>query len=595
MVELMRVVFPVILLWSKVRASMSGSDHTQLTVSSLDESQTNFSESVLQPEDQDEELEKSLSSQGSSLMELYPSTISQIGRAWHRQHVSEAADSVLRRYRRLRWLSNRSNLNHTFNITLRHTSSNPKKMNSKALVKMSSNSSLNRSFPRISNKRTDTALRSPLRTVTHLQDWQAERPSPGREGGSLKRDQRGPVLVMDFCSSGISSAQESSEPEEISLNQTFTVPQVSDYTSSSQQREQPTTLTISPITPCYPTTDASMDPSPRSNRLSLPTHAVQRAFTAQRPGCPMNVMETSAVVERSNIHYSPVRQGPLKTRLMAREGHGGSPYALSRSPRSDSLGSYSRELKKPRSMSAAPSSPLQRSTMLPRRLYPQDSYHPFQPKLYSPQSSAAAGQHRLKRRLSFDTSFLSSSVSYSPVELEDEFQKLYHRFVCQGKSSLSSSRPCHVCARSSEASRGHSSSALAALALSPHRSILRKRHRELDRDSHPQSKRSRDGYCAYSPGSKRHGKELLRHLFSPAGVEASHDNLSYRCSNDAMAQTFSVQQPSTRREGWMTLGRPASSAEFSGPGNEDYSQFVDSKEVHLAEQNCKVAVLLEDS
>uniref|UniRef100_A0A668AI21 Uncharacterized protein n=1 Tax=Myripristis murdjan TaxID=586833 RepID=A0A668AI21_9TELE len=492
---------------------MSVRDSMQLNASSLDESQMNSSETELQPEDQDEELEKSLSSQGSSLVELYPSMISQIGKAWHRQHVSEAADSVLRRYRRLRWQSNRGNLNRTFNVTLRHTNSNPKMMNTKAVLSRPSSSSQSRDFPRIPTKRSASVPQSPSHTVTSLQDWHTEKQSPRRQH-SLKKDLHRPVLVMDFSSSGILSEQDSYELKDNSLNQTFTMSQVSAHYSSSQQRQNPITLTASPRKPCCPTTGTSMDPSLRSDHLSLPSNTVQRV------GCPMYVTETST--DSASVHYSPVRQGSLRTRLMTREGHSGSPlaYTLSRSPRSDTVGNFSRESKKPRSLSASPSSPLHKSTMLPRRLYLQDSHVFSQPKPSSPQSSSAAGHHRFQRRLSFDSAFLPSSVSYPPRELEDEFQKLYHRFVCQGKSSFSNGRPCRVCARSSEVSRGHSSSALAALALSPHRSVLRKRHRELEWDSRPQSKRLRNGHLAYSPGSRRHGKEMLKHLLSPTGVGA---------------------------------------------------------------------------
>ncbi|KAG7228752.1 hypothetical protein INR49_008530 [Caranx melampygus] len=106
-------------------SGMSRGDTTQLTVSSLNESWTNVSETELQPEDQDKDLEMTLSSHG-SFVELYPSMISRIEKAWHRQNVSEAADSVMRRYRRWRRHSSRSSLNSTFIVTQTHTSSHPK-------------------------------------------------------------------------------------------------------------------------------------------------------------------------------------------------------------------------------------------------------------------------------------------------------------------------------------------------------------------------------------------------------------------------------------------------------------------------------------
>ncbi|TKS81519.1 Galectin-9 [Collichthys lucidus] len=77
-----------------------------------------------------------------------------------------------------------------------------------------------------------------------------------------------------------------------------------------------------------------------------------------------------------------------------------------------------------------------------------------------------------------------------------DFVKLYHKLVCQNKSSFF--HRLYLCQKS-EASRGHSSSSLAILALSPHRSLLRKRHRELGWDSHHQSRLFRDENCRPGP------------------------------------------------------------------------------------------------
>ncbi|XP_064190084.1 nascent polypeptide-associated complex subunit alpha, muscle-specific form isoform X2 [Anguilla rostrata] len=63
---------------------------------------------LAQPEEQDEELERTLSSQGTLLLDLYPSMLSQVGEAWRRQKVTEAANAVMRRYRRRGWRSSAS-------------------------------------------------------------------------------------------------------------------------------------------------------------------------------------------------------------------------------------------------------------------------------------------------------------------------------------------------------------------------------------------------------------------------------------------------------------------------------------------------------
>ncbi|XP_067453662.1 uncharacterized protein si:dkeyp-117h8.4 [Thunnus thynnus] len=489
---------------------MSRSDGTQLTVSSLEESERSVSETELQPEDQDEGLEMSLRNQGSSLVELYPSMITQIGRAWHRQHVSDAADSVLRRYRRWRRLSNRSNFNNTFNITLMNTKSKPRKMTSETLLEETFHSPLKRKFPGMSSRGAETAPLSPLHKVTSVQDWHTQFQSPRRDRGTPRREQHQPILVMDF-----SCLPETSEPRRSSLNQTFTVNQPSPP-SFSQQGAQPSFSTVS-SQPHYPSAKASLDLSPRLKRLPLSAHSAKTAC------CSTYASETTGVKERSDVYGSPVRQSPLKARMMIREDLGRSPppHAFSRSPKSDSV-SYSRESARSRSMAMFLSSPPKKPDMPLRTLNTRESHHSFQSQLHSPLSVTAAGRHKVRRHLSLDSSLPRSCVLYSQKELDDDFAKLYHKFVCQSKSSHFNGPPCRMCARSSDASRGHSSSALAALALSPHRSILRKRHRELDWGCHPQSKRSRDRYCTYSPGSKRHGKEMLTQLTQQPSADAHH-------------------------------------------------------------------------
>lgn len=508
---------------------MARSDTTQLTVSSLNESQRNFSETELQPEDQDEELEMTLRSHG-TLVELYPSMISRIERAWRRKNVSEAADSVLRRYRRLRQHSNRSNINNTFIVTLRH--SNPRQMTRK--IQIEENSPEKGQF-----MRTEYAPLSPL------QDWEAQQQSPVRERGLRRREQHHPILAMD-----LSGSSETSNPKEILLNETFTVSEL------TQLGEQPYTYSTSPSQSCYPTAKASFDLSLRARRLSLSAHSEQAV------GCSMFASEATAVKERPDIYGSPVRQSPLKVRMLT--SFSGSPHSFSRSPKGYSIESFSRETTRSPSLSTSLSSPLQEPTGKMRVLYPQGSNHSIQRQLPSPQSARAGGRVRLRRHLSFDSSQPSFRVSCSSKTLDEDFKKLYHKFVCQNKSSFFNGPPCRFCAGSSSANRGHSSSALAALALSPHRSVLRKRPRELGWNSHPQSKRSREEFYTYSPGSKRYGKEMLRHCLTPSELEQSHDDSSYSSSKHSGFQKVSTQQRSA--DTWMSRGRPLSAAEFPGVG-----------------------------
>ncbi|XP_069555320.1 uncharacterized protein [Brachyistius frenatus] len=476
---------------------MNTSDVSHLTVSLLDESS-------IQPEDHDEELQMTLRSHCSSLVALYPSMIGRIEKAWRRQQDTTAADSVLRRYRRWRHQPNRSRLNNTLVVVPRHASVNLKKTTSQALLEEKSSRPLKWGFTG-----AEDTFRSP---VTGSQSGRAQQRSPGKERGSLRREQHKPVLIMDF-----SGPSDIYKPREVSLNETFIVSQLPPP-EVSQLGEQASTYTLSPSRGGHPTGKASLQPFVRLRWLSLSAHSAQTA------GSSMYAAETCAGREKPDIYGSPVRQSLFKARMKSSPGH--SPHALLRGPRE-----HCEERRQPPSpRSGSLSCPPQRPGVPLRML---GSHQSFQPRLHSPQSAAAAaadGRHRFRRHLSFDSPTPSPPVYMSPQKVNEEFIKLYHRFVCQNKSSFSDSPPCHLCGRSSEAGRGNASSSLAALALSPHRSVLRKRHREISWDRHPRSKRLREEYGTYSPRSKHHWQEMLRRHLVPSESERPYRGFSFSSS-----------------------------------------------------------------
>ncbi|KAM9849283.1 uncharacterized protein ACBR49_008541 [Aulostomus maculatus] len=445
--------------------------------------QTTFSGTDFQPEESDKELEMSLSSQGSSLVDLYPGMISQIGRAQHRQRMSKAAHSVLRRYRKWRWQANRSSLEGTFNSTLRHANKPPQNTARKTTLKEAPSSPSNKQFPGVSRRRSETA------PLSALHDWNSQQRSPEGGRGSLRRDMHQPVLVMDFSRPSQSPRQKRDQ-----LNETFTVMELS-----------PSSLSQSTVRPswCYsPSAKASLDLSPRSRRLS---------HSGQPAGCSMSAPMFTTVKDSLVTSGSPARRSPLKARVVVRETLRGSPYAVSRSPPSDFVSSHSSEPLRSRPHTTFLSSPPRKFLMPQTVLEPRDSAHSPQP-----------ARLKLRRHLSFDSSLPSIHASYSQKDLDDDLKRFYHKFVCQSKSPLNGP-PCQMCARASEARRDHSSRTLVALALSPHRFALKKRHRELDWENRPLSKRSREGYCTYSPGSKRHGREMLRRRLCLTELDFPHN------------------------------------------------------------------------
>lgn len=453
-----------------------------------------------------------LRSHGCSLAELYPSMINRLKQAWSRHHASEAADSVLRRYRRWRQQPNRSGLNKTFCLPLIQKTTSGERLGSPLRI---------RATPE-----------SPLKIASTRQDWRARQQSPGR----MRREQLQPVLVMDLC-----CASEGSKSKGFSLNQTYNV---------SEREEQPSSLAFSPSRPLPPPLELSL----RSKRLSV------AALSPQADGSSTYVRSTSAGTERPDAFGSPLRQSPLKATVVPSLSR--SPRASWRSPAARSVEGFSREPVRPRSMSdSLPSSP----KMPLRMLCPQDSHLSLRSQPSSPVSASASGRHRLRRHLSFDSSLPTSRASYSPKQLDEEFIKLYHKFVCQNKSSFFHGPPCRFCARSFELSRSLSSSSLAALALSPHRSLLRKRHRELSWGSHPQSKRLRDEYYVSSPGSKRRVKEMLQRRLSPFKPEKPRDRFSFSSSNCSLMSRFSAQQHEPQ-DTWLSRGHRVPAGEFSGLG-----------------------------
>ncbi|XP_047442929.1 uncharacterized protein si:dkeyp-117h8.4 [Mugil cephalus] len=438
---------------SRCSGQFYADDYGKSSVSSEDDSRSSFSQVELQPEDEDEELQMSLSSHGNSLVELYPSTISRIGRAWHRQHLSEAATSVLRRYRRWRRQSNRSSLNSTFDVTLRRASVSPTQPTPKVLVMDMS--------------------RSP----------EERQHTPGKERGSLMREQHRRDRV------------------ETPLRKNYTVSQPSP-SKPCQPGKQGSLSSVSPSRLYCHAAKAPVDSPLRPRRLSL------SALSAQAAGCSARASETASDVERSDIYGSPVRQSPSKLRVMSIPSR--SPHAFSNRSREYSVEGNSRAYTSPQTLSTA----LQRPIVPLRRLH-------------SPQSAPTADiRQRRRRHLSFDSYLPQSPAPYSPKKVDEDFLKVYHKFVCQSKSMLFNAPPCSLCARSSDTSSGPSSSALASLALSPHRSALRKRYRELDECGKPQSKRFREKYCTYSPGSERHRKEMLRRRLIPTVMERPPGGLS---------------------------------------------------------------------
>lgn len=477
-------------------------DTSQLVLSSFDENSRNSSLLGPQPEDVDDELDMTFRSRGCPLADLYPSMVDRVKQACRRQHTTEAADLVLRRYRRWRQQPSRSSsFSNSLSAAPRHV---PHKQTAQ-------------------RERSDRSLKicdaaqSPLKVATNGQAWSALERSPGR----VRRPQSKPILVID-----LSHDSETSNPTEVSLNETFNVP----------EPKPPSTFDFSPSR-----STGSLEPTLRSKRLSLPGRSLQANGNCVH------------VTDRPGDSQSPVRQSTLRSKMQMILSR--SPRASLRSPGARSMEGFSREPKRHRSLSESLTSA---ANMPLRGFCPQTPHVPFTSQPSPKRSASTSGPRRFRRHLSLDSSLWANGSSWSPERLDDEFIKLYHRFVCQNRASFHHGPPCRFCARSFEVNRGHSScsssssSALAALALSPHRSLLRKRHREVSWESHPQSKRLRDECYVSSPGSKRHVKEMLRRRLSPFEPETSRDRISISPRSGNLLSKFNNQLHKPQ-DVWMSL------------------------------------------
>lgn len=448
-------------------AQNSGARHTGV----LDESQRNFTLLSDQPEDHDEVLEMSLQSRGTSLGERYPDMVSQIGMSWRRQQISEAADSVRRRYQRWR-KSTQSHSTNSSHIVQRQNSETSKRELFSKLHKSPLKS--------VTSTVTKAVSPSPVKIVTVSGQRAQHGRSPVRS--------EAPIVVMDMPAIF--------EESERIHNKTFTLSEPSLLYSTFNSR--PPRSCHSPNKP-FEDLDIRMKDSVMSLRRLQTLHPSvhDRNLIKEKYSSPVRTSPYKAKLtsrdnfnEQTDFYGSPTRTSSFKP-YTSKEIPQQSPFPHVASPKSPSMKqSLYKELKRSNSASNFVQTPSKLA--IPRTLaYPDQRLSPQQ---WSPQLTKPRSQnHGFRRHLSFDSSTQTwSRPSYSCKDFDDEFTKLYHKLVCLNKSSLLKGDPCRFCAKNTEASRGHTSSNLAALALSPHRPLLRKR--QLDLQSYPFSKRFRDDH-----------------------------------------------------------------------------------------------------
>ncbi|CAN9498932.1 unnamed protein product [Ophioblennius macclurei] len=457
---------------------MTGADVSQLTTSSADESPERFSQVELQPEDQDEDLQVTLSSNSSLLSDVYPDMISRIKTAMRKQHVCEAASEVLRRYHRFRKKPKRNYLNNTMvipNMTTREEQLQKETYSSPAR----------------------TVIRTETSPGTSL--WDA-RPSPGKERSSSSRKaERKPLLAMSLDCPFLNL-----KAKPISLNKTITV------------------MRASPSKP-----SASCCVSPRRSAKSATTSPSFHLKAFPSPARSTYVPEITSFNERSDRRSPRVERNPSYERMIADLSR--SPHTSYRSPKRDFASRAARSI----SLSPSLSSLSPKLTVRPAKVFAQTSQQSPRPWPRSPQPAAAG------RRL-FDSSLQTLPALTSPQQVDEEYKRVFHKYMCQKKWAGSPASPCCGCTHSSRVSGGHSS-VLSALALSPHDSFRRKRHREWDGSGHREAKHFRRE-CSVYPDRPSTSREMLRRCLYPAEPEAHRYSLpSSATRHEGFPRFFAVR------------------------------------------------------
>ncbi|KAL4635438.1 hypothetical protein GN956_G14270 [Arapaima gigas] len=370
----------------------SGVDSSCLLSSTMSDSHCS------QPEDEDEELEQTLRSQGSTLLDLYPSMLSQVGEAWRRQRVVEAGSTILRRYRRRIWFPN------------------------------TQKSSLNSSI---------------------------------RGQGVKNRRKRGVAYVMDTRGPTHSVL---SSPEE--TPQTAAPVCRVDRKSSSS----PLPAHVAMVTTPSPPRAGHSSPFLGSGRDRWASKGV---FTRLQQGVQASCPE----LKRYTVPGSPAR--------CSQHGQQGSITSIQ----------HFRDPEDHRQQTPAALKPCTRGSWSPPRRPGTDLFQ--------------AGRLPLKRRSSFSGFQVSQRAASKQIDLE--FQKIYHRFVCQARTSFLPRASAHTCCSPVSSLRkrealwpSSSSSSLAALALSPAWTRMRKRQREATCDLSPLSKRFCEWGVAHNVSPSRH-------------------------------------------------------------------------------------------
>ncbi|CAM4693153.1 unnamed protein product [Leuciscus chuanchicus] len=451
-----------------------------------------------QPKEEDEELEKSLSSHGSTLLDVYPSMLNQIGKAYRRHHVTDTARAVVQKYRRKQWQAGPTHHNSSFrkrhNCTLNKTTDisftnqSPVQRNISNCFKGSDKLQQNllknklKSSPlKNSSYEASACFYSPRRNSADVSGVTDE--STWTDLHLTREPEKNTARVIDLSTPPYSASPTFSD-QSPNLDQTYDVGQTShavpaSYVFTSPRQSIAGLSVIDQRGMSIISQPSSLGKDCFRDRLHSPVSSPQRGLIGVLSSSGKSSFRPSVLnrEKQFNLTASPKQRSPVHHLAHIEElrsPYGAKHVALS-SPRQHVYDRADRSLSK------------------------AEKPHHFTPS---------------KRQRSL--SGPQSAYSFNELQIDVEFRKLYHHFICRGTSSPCPSSHCHLCERHSKEtfqSPRFSSSSMSALALTPLRAKLKKRQRQPEVEESLRFKRFRES------------RSPLKHL-----------QLTNRCVNSAMSE-----------------------------------------------------------
>ncbi|XP_077077203.1 uncharacterized protein LOC143729722 isoform X2 [Siphateles boraxobius] len=451
----------------------------------------------LSQHEEDEELEKTLSSHGSTLLDVYPSMLNQIGKAYRRQHVTDTARAVVQKYRRKHRQAGATHHNSSFrnrhNYTLNKTTDNsftnqsPVQRNISNCFKGSDKlqnllKNKNKSSPlKNSSYEASACFYSPRRNSADVSGVTDE--SPWTDLHLTRKPEQNTACVIDLSTPPYSASPSFSD-QSPNLDQTYDVGPTShavpaSYVFTSPRKSKAGLSIIDQRGRSIISQPSSLDKDCFRDRLHSPVSSPQRGLVGVLSSSGKSSFRPSVLnmEKQLNSTASPKQRSPvhhLAHTEALRSPYGAKHVALS-SPRQHVHDHADLSLSK--------------------------AEKPFRFTPFKRQRSLSGPQ---------------STYSFNKPQIDAEFRKLYHHFICRATSSPCPSSHCHLCERHSKEtfqSPSFSSSSMSALALTPLRAKLKKRQRQPEVEESLRFKRFRES------------RSPLKHL-----------QLTGRCVNSAMSE-----------------------------------------------------------